>query len=418
MIEANINTPFIVQVFLLLLFARILGEFMERINQPSMIGELIAGVILGPSLLGIAEVSTYLKAISDLGVLLLVILAGLEIDINELRKSVKGKNLWIAIFGFVVPIISGFILGEIFKLNLILSIFLALCISITALPVSVRILIDIGKLNSDIGKRIISTAIFNDIVALLILGVVIDINEASNNIKGIIINISMSIINVITFMFVMFFAYKGFEKAKNKMPVINQKLEWFLDVLKGKESLFALVMVFVLIFSSLSELVGLHFVIGAFFAAVLLPREMLGSDNFEKVKQSTSSITIGFLAPIFFAFMGVEFSFESINNYLLLISVLLTSFISKIAGGYIGGRLANFSQSKSLALGVGLNARGIMELVIANIALQNGFIDVSMFSILVLMGLVTTMVTPFLLRIAFNKVDKIDKEQNLSIYIN
>ncbi len=411
MLEVCSNLPFIVQVFFLLLLARILGELMERINQPSMIGELIAGVILGPSLLGIANVSPYLKAISDLGVLLLVILAGLEIDVNELKKSVKGKNFWIALLGFVLPIISGLLLGEIFNLNLILSIFLALCISITALPVSVRILIDLGKLNTDVGKSIISTAIFNDVVALLILGVVIDIEVASDSIREMTINISFSILKVVAFMIIMLIAYKIFEKAKQKMPIINKKLEWFLDILKGKESLFALVMVFVLIFSSLSELVGLHFVIGAFFAAVLLPREMLGFDNFEKVKQSTSSITIGFLAPIFFAFMGVEFSFESINNYLLLFSVLFASFLSKIAGGFIGGRLANFSKPKSVALGVGLNARGIMELVIANIALQNGFIDVSMFSILVLMGLITTMVTPLLLRIAFNKVDKIEDYQ-------
>lgn len=408
--EVISNLPFIVQVFLLLFLARILGELMERINQPSMIGELAAGVILGPSLLGIANISPYLKAISDLGVLLLVVLAGLEIDINELRKSVKGKNLWIAILGFVIPVISGLLLGEIFKLNLILSIFLALCISITALPVSVRILIDLGKLNTDIGKSIISTAIFNDVVALLILGVVIDIKEASDSIREMTINISISIMKVVIFMFVMLLAYKLFERAKHKMPVINQKLELFLDILKGKESLFALVMVFVLIFSSISELVGLHFVIGAFFAAVLLPREMLGFDNFEKVKQSTTSITIGFLAPIFFAFMGVEFSFESINNYLLLLSIMFASFFSKIAGGYLGGRLADFSQSKSLALGIGLNARGIMELVIANIALQNKFIDVSMFSILVLMGLVTTMLTPFLLRFAFNRVEKFEKK--------
>jgi Kef-type K+ transport system membrane component KefB len=405
MLEVSSNIPFIVQVFLLLLLARVLGELMERFNQPSMIGELLAGVILGPSLLGVSIVSPYLKAISDLGVLLLVILAGLEIDINELKKSVKGRNFWIAILGFTVPLLSGLLLGVIFKLNFILSVFLALCISITALPVSVRILMDIGKLNTDIGRRIISTAIFNDVVALLILGVVLDTKEYSDSVKELSINITISVLKVVLFMFFMLFAYKILEKTKQKMPVFNQKLNMFLDFLKGKESLFAIVMVYVLIFSSIAELVGLHFVIGAFFGAILLPREMLGVDNFKKVKQSTSSITIGFLAPIFFAFMGVEFSFKSISNYILLLSVILASFISKILGGYIGGRLANFNKQKSLAIGIGLNARGIMELVIANIALQNKFIDISMFSILVLMGLITTMVTPFLLKTAFKKID-------------
>jgi Kef-type K+ transport system membrane component KefB len=201
-------------------------------------------------------------------------------------------------------------------------------------------------------------------------------------------------------------AYRLFHMAKSKVNFLNNKFEVFLNYLKGKESLFAMIMVFVLIFASLSELVGLHFVIGAFFGAILLPREMLGIDNFETVQKNTSSITMGFLAPIFFATMGVEFNLLSINNIYLLIVVIVASFISKILGGYLGGRLAKLSDIKSLTLGVGLNARGIMELVIANIALQNGFIDISLFSILVLMGIITTVVTPLLLKRAFTVIDR------------
>jgi len=398
--------PFVVELLLLLLTARMFGEIMERFNQPAMIGEVLAGVLLGPSLLGFAVFTNELKVISDLGVFLLVILAGFEIDIEELRKSIKGRSFWIALLGFIVPMLSGFIIGAIFQLQIMLSIFLSLCISITALPVSIRILMDLKKLKSDVGQKIISAAIFNDVLALLILGVILDFKESSTNIRDLSISIIFSVIKVLIFMILMVLAYRIFNKAKEKVSFLNDKFESFLKYLKGKESLFAMIMVFVLIFASLSELVGLHFVIGAFFGAILLPREMLGKDNFEAVQKNTSSITMGFLAPIFFACMGVEFNLLSINNYLLLLVVIIASFVSKIFGGFVGGKIAKLSNSKSLTLGVGLNARGIMELVIANIALQNGFIDISLFSILVLMGIMTTVVTPLLLKKSFALMDK------------
>jgi Kef-type K+ transport system membrane component KefB len=214
-----------------------------------------------------------------------------------------------------------------------------------------------------------------------------------------------TVIKVLSFMIIMIIAYRLFNKAKEKVSFLNIQFEHFLNFLKGKESLFAVVMLFVLIFASLSELVGLHFVIGAFFGAILLPREMVGQDNFHKVQQNTSSITMGFLAPIFFTTMGVQFNLFSINNIYLLLVVILASFISKIFGGFLGGRMAGMPKQESFTLGIGLNARGIMELVIANIALQNGFIDISLFSILVIMGIITTVVTPLLLKRSFQLID-------------
>ncbi len=400
------QVPFIVLLLCVLLLARMLGEIMERFNQPSMIGEVLAGIILGPTLLNFAHPSPELKVISDLGVFLLVILAGMEIDIEELRASMKGRNSWIALLGFIIPMFSGIVIGLIFKLDIMLTVFLALCISITALPVSIRILMDLGKLNSDIGQKIISAAIFNDILSLLILGVILDLNGNSFNYQQLSFKVLITVTKVVFFMALMLFAYRLFHRAKGKVTIINHKFQNFLSYLKGKESLFAVMMLFVLIFASLSELVGLHFVIGAFFGAVLLPREMLGIDNFNKVQENTSSITMGFLAPIFFAAMGIEFNLLSITNIALLIVVIIASFVSKILGGYLGGRMAKLSKPQSFTLGIGLNARGIMELVIANIALQNKFIDIPLFSILVLMGIITTVVTPFLLKRSFAEVDK------------
>ena len=165
----------------------------------------------------------------------------------------------------------------------------------------------------------------------------------------------------------------------------------------------------------LTELLGLHFVVGAFFGAILIPRSMFANRDFEKVQRSISGITMGFLAPIFFAMMGISFNFSALNDWLLLVVVLFASFFSKIFGGYLGGRMAGFSHAKSVTIGMGLNARGIMELVIANIALAKGFIDVPVFSILVLMALLTTIFTPFLLKEGFRLIDR-KSGSNLNTY--
>ncbi len=400
------HLPFIVNLLILLLTAKVLGELAEWFRQPSMIGEVLAGVILGPSLFNIIPGSIDIKAVAELGVFMLILLSGMEIEAEEIRNSIRGRNIWIALLGFIIPMISGFLIGLGFNFSYTFTIFLGLCIAITALPVSVRILMDLGKLNTVVGQRIISAAIFNDIISLLVLGVILDFNDTTKNLADLTFSITFTIVKVLVFIVVLFIAYRFFKFTKIKVNIVNPKVNSFLHFLRGKESLFALVILFVLIFASIAELLGLHFIVGAFFGAILLPRSMFAPGDFERIHKTTSGITMGFLAPIFFATMGIAFDISSLNNLLLLTVVMIAAFLSKIFGGYFGGRLAGFDNSKSITIGLGLNARGIMELVIADIALQNGFIDVSIFSILVLMALLTTIITPVMLREAFTRMEK------------
>jgi Kef-type K+ transport system membrane component KefB len=176
-------------------------------------------------------------------------------------------------------------------------------------------------------------------------------------------------------------------------------------VLKGKESLFAILFMFILLFATLTESIGLHFIIGSFFASMLLNKKLIGTKNIDLFHKTTSSMAMGFLAPIFFAGIGLEFKFSAIENYGLLVSIIAVSFLSKILGGYLGGRFAHMGHRQSITLAYGLNARGIMELVIANIAFREGFINVEIFSMLVIMGLVTTLSTPFLLKQSFQRLN-------------
>ena len=402
----SLELPFFANLLILLVLARLFGEIMERFKQPAMIGEILAGVLLGPTLLNFIHRTEELKVISELGVFLLVIIAGLEIHLDEIIKSMKGRNIVISITAFFIPLISGYLVGNYFGQDVMSTIFIGLCVAITALPVSIRILMDLGKLNSPVGQKIISVAIFDDVIALTILGILLDLKDVEPTFGNISQATVFTTLKLVIFLIIIALTYKLIQKLAQKENFIENQLNTILTFLKGKESLFAVFFVFILIFATMTESIGLHFIIGAFFASMLISKELVGEKHLETFHNTTNSMAMGFLAPIFFAGIGLEFQFSSIQNYPLLFAIIAVSFLSKIIGGYIGGRFARLNHKISLALGVGLNARGIMELVIANIAYKAGIINTEIFSMLVIMGLITTLSTPFLLKRAFKSIEK------------
>ena len=397
----HFELPFFTNLLILLVFSRLLGELFERFNQPSMIGEILAGIILGPSLFNLIHRGEELRVISELGVFLLVIIAGLEINFDDILKSMKGRNLIISFMAFFLPHFSGLAVGYFFGKDAMETVFIGLCVAITALPVSIRILMDLGKINSDVGQKIISVAIFDDVLALTILGILLNMKDTDMSWVSVIKVSAVSIFKLVVFLAILYFSYSFIKRISNKENYLESQLNRLLLILKGKESLYALFFVFVLLFATMTETLGFHFIIGSFFAAMLISDKLVGHRHMESFHNTTNSLAMGFLAPIFFAGIGLEFQISSIHNYGLLIAVLAVSYLSKIMGGYLGGRFAGLNKKISLTLGVGLNARGIMELVIANIAYKAGLIDAEIFSILVIMGIVTTLSTPIMLKRAF-----------------
>jgi len=397
----HFELPFFTNLLILLVSARIMGELFERFKQPAMIGEIIAGIILGPSLLNLIHRTEDIKVISELGVFLLVIIAGLEINIDDIIKSLKGKNIIISIMAFFLPIFSGFAVGYFFDQRLMTTVFIGLCVAITALPVSIRILMDLGKINTEVGQKIISVAIFDDVLALTILGLLLNINDTDLSVAAIVKVASISLLKLLLFVAILSISYFMIKKITKKGNYIENSLNKLLLFLKGRETLFALFFAFVLLFATITETLGFHFIIGAFFASLLMSESIVGKENLQNIETTTSSLAMGFLAPIFFAGIGLEFNIFSISNIGLLIAVLLVSYLSKIAGGYLGSRMAGLSNKTSISIGIGLNARGIMELVIANIAYKAGLINIEIFSILVLMGVLTTITTPMMLKKSF-----------------
>lgn len=404
-----LELPFFVNILILLVVARVFGEIMERFNQPAMIGEILAGVVLGPTLLNFIHRTEDIKVISELGVFLLVILAGLEINLDDVLKSLRGKNIIISLSAFFLPIISGFAVGKLFNQDVMTTVFIGLCVAITALPVSIRILMDLGKLNSPLGQKIVSVAIFDDVMALTILGILLDLKDVEKTFYSITTTTIFTLLKLAFFLIIVIISYRLIKRFTKEENFIEQQLNKVLGFLKGKESLFAILFVFILIFASLTEAVGLHFIIGSFVAAMLINKDLIGEKHLNTVHNTTNSMAMGFLAPIFFAGIGLEFKFEAISNYGLLIAIVFVSFASKIAGGFIGGKAAGLKTRESFVLGIGLNARGIMELVIANIAYQAKLINSEIFSMLVIMGLLTTLTTPFLLKRIFQSIDARNK---------
>jgi len=395
---SNYELPLFTNLLILLVAARLLGEVFERLKQPSMIGEILAGIILGPSIFNVIHRTESISIISDLGVFLLVIIAGLEIKIEGIIKSLQGKNIMVSLLAFFLPIFSGFAIGYLFDMSAMTTLFIGLCIAITALPVSARILMDLGKLNTPIGQKIISTAVVNDVLALTILGIILNVRTTDMELNSIAEVASISILKLFVFILILLAAFYIIRRISKSAKYIESYLNKLLSYLKGKESLFAVFFVFVLIFATITESLGFHFVVGAFFASILIGDNIIGKKHLKTIHDTTNGLAMGLLAPVFFAGIGLEFNFIAIQNYWLLIVVLAVSYLSKILGGYLGGKFIGLNNRTSLGLGFGLNARGIMELIIANIAYKSGLIDLEIFSILIIMGILTTVVTPFALK--------------------
>jgi Kef-type K+ transport system membrane component KefB len=393
--------PLFTSLLIVLIVARVAGEITERVGQPAMIGEVLAGILLGPSLLNAVHVTPELQAIADLGVFLLVLLAGMEMEVTQLTEAARGRGIWVAILGFVTPLGLGIGLGAVYRLDPTRALFLGLCLAITALPVSVRILMDLGKLHTRTGELIVSASVVNDIAALLTLGVILH-TSAGDGAPGSLLRASaLGLAQTGAFFLLVLGAYRLVEYWVGLRAHSRRAVTRVIQALRGKETLFALTVAFVLLFATLSETVGLHFVVGTFFAGILLSRRVIGPQNFEEVQKTASAVAMGFLAPVFFALIGLEFDVRSLTSWGLVAAVLATAFAGKVLGGYWGAAIARLPSAERWIVGLGLNGRGIMELVIANIALANGFIGTRLFSVLVLMAIVTTVVTPVLLRRAY-----------------
>lgn len=388
--------PLLTTLLILIVTARLLGRVFSRFNQPAIIGEMLAGVLLGPSVLNLITPSPALSGLSEFAVFLIVLSAGLEMNFKEVIDSMRGKGAVIALLGFLLPLTGGILVGVSFGLDVSRTVFLGLCVSITALPVTVSILQSFKLLDSTIARYSVATAIFNDIAALLVLGVILNLPEQKSYqaVAAATFNASWKLILLMTLIVSISVLIK---QVIQRGILIDQLSEKLVDLI-GNEALFGLLLLLVLVFGSVSAALGFHFIIGAFFGALLIDRTFFSPDRYKELELTLSSISGGFLAPVFFAYLGLEFKIQVIDSVWFVVVVLVVSIVTKILAGWLGGRLIGLSKSDALGIGFILNGRGVMELVIASIAYERGFIGQDLFSVLVLMGVVTTLITPLMFR--------------------
>lgn len=388
-------------LLVLIVAARLMGAVFNRLNQPAVIGEMLGGILLGPAVLGVIEPTRALAGVSELAVFLVILAAGLEMRFEDIVGAMKGGGLKLALLSFLIPFFAGVAVAQYFELDAMRTVFLGLCVSITALPVAAKILDNLGLLNTPIGRYAIATAIVNDVAAMLVLGVVL-VLPPQPTFMAVASSVSVAIAKLLGLAALVLVLNRGMAMLEAKgfaVQVIPERLVRWL----GPEALFGIVLLFVLAFGSVSEVLGFHFVIGAFFGALLLDKRHFLASRYNELKLTLDSITGGFLAPVFFAYLGLKFDFDAIRDWGFVAAVLLVSIFSKLLAGWLGGRLLKMEGRESMALGGMLNGRGVMELVVASIAYERGFIGPNMFSTLVLMGVVTTLITPWLVGKALPK---------------
>ncbi|MCD6123109.1 MAG: cation:proton antiporter [Spirochaetales bacterium] len=392
-----------VYTFLLLAAATYMGHLMVKFKQPEILGEILGGIIVGPAALFILslifvhekpeivryfsheEASILMQSLIDFAAVFIMLGAGLEIDRKDLLKAGKTSVLT-AVFGVIVPFTLGFYVGDkLLHLSLLASLYIATSLSITAVALSVATLIQIGKLNTKPGITIIGAAVVDDILGIIILSVLTSLNSGN----------SLELKHII-FIFVKALLFIGLSIAIG--PILGKLIFRRIEHLSLNERL-SIILIWVFVFSMAAHLVKLHLMIGAFLGGLTI-REFLRSNEVENIERWIW----GFFAPLFFAWTGFSVTISGTSVGLPLLYIVLAAFIGKILGGSLGALIGGIKPKHSLIVGIGMNGRAAVELVIANIALINGIISREIYSAIVFMAITTAVSTPFLLKLSSKKL--------------
>lgn len=380
-----------VSVIIILVAARLMGEVFQRIKQPPLVGELLAGAIIGPSILGIVMPSPDLEVLSNLAVFFLMFLTGLEMNLRAIRKA-GFSALVISVMAFFTPLLSGYAVSMAFGLSDVQSLFMGLLLSITAVPVSAIVLMQFGILNTRLGNTVMTAAVINDIMSLIVLSIILQISQDGGTGQIDLGALGSSALMISAFLGGIF----AFDfLARRTTHWLPKKVEPFFKGMQTKEAAFGVLLMITIAVSLIAQGIGLHFIIGTFFAGLIVFKELIGKQNFDRVYGIISAITFGFFAPIFFALIGIEFDASTMTSAIpLFLALLAVAIATKIGGGFVGARLVKFPRETSLAVGFLMNGRGMVELVIASIGFAAGIIDLTLFSVAIAIGFITTVIAP------------------------
>lgn len=405
----HVNTMFIllVQVTLILLASRVMGTVAAWLRQPRVVGEMVAGIMLGPSLFGWLapdlagdvfpdESVRLLNVLAQIGVIFFLFLIGLELDPKLLRK--EGHSAFVISH---ISIIAPFVLGAVLTLMLYpllfndttqmrftpVALFMGAAMSITAFPVLARILTERGLVKTKIGAVAIACAAIDDVSAWCMLAFVVAIGRAEGLVPGL-ITAGLSGVYILT----MFFAVR---------PALS-RLQRFHESRSGSsQAVVATVLVLVLLSAAVTEIIGIHALFGAFLMGAIMPKE---ASFVRLITDKLEDVTILFLLPIFFAYAGLRTQIGLLDSpYLWGLTglVVAVACLGKFGGSALAARACGLTWRESSAIGILMNTRGLMELVILTLGLQMGVITDAVFAMMVIMALVTTAMTSPILALVY-----------------
>lgn len=390
---------FLLEIALIFVATKLLGILCKKIHLPEVVGALIAGIIIGPSLIGIVnfegESGVFLEYAAEVGVVLLMYGAGLETDIKELKSNALASFI-VAAIGVVVPLGLGAGSYALFfhenimeNTELLKCIFVGVVLTATSVSITVQTLREMGKLKGAVGTTILGAAVIDDILGIIVLTIVTSMADPSVEIGSVFIKIGIYAVVLVVLYIVVKFS------------------EGFLATRDGKRraSIFGMAFCFILAFGS-EELFGIADITGAYFAGLMLCNSKIS----DYLDHRVETINNHFFSMIFFASIGIKATFSGmgLNMWIFAIVLTLAAIISKLFGCGLGAKASKFTWKESIQVGVGMVSRGEVALIVASKGQQVGLIDGELFAPIVIMVIVTTLITPILLKIAFR--DKPEKE--------
>jgi Kef-type K+ transport system membrane component KefB len=369
----------------LLLFVALAGYlFASRINQSAVVGEILIGLLVGPSVLGLITYTDFVSGIAHLGAVILLFVIGLEFEIKEIFKIKYG---FIALLGVIVPWIGGYWLSLVFGYDSASAIFVGTALTATSIAITANVLKELGKLDTEVAKAIIGAAVIDDILGLIALSITSDIVEGALSIS------SIGQIVIISIVFVAGGAYVGVHYISR----LIEKIDESYIAEKYPEFVFIFAMMFAFFYAMCAEFIGLSAIVGGFIAGVSFVKVNLKRSK--SVKEGAEYLQMIF-AAIFFVSLGIladlhEFSLSSLG---FLVVLTIVAVVTKVAGCGIPGKLTGLCTKDSLILGFGMAPRGEVAMIVALIGLQQGVIGQDIFIVIIMMSLLTTLITPIIYR--------------------
>lgn len=394
----------IIGVGILLFAAKLMAELFLRLKLPIVLGELIAGMVIGPFALGayivgsegvpLLHINNEIKVLGEIGAIVILFMAGLEMTPKEFLKGGKA-SFTVGTLGVIVPFAAGLAVFQMFGFDALQSMLIATALTATSIAISVQVLSEFGKLKSAEARLIIGAAVVDDILAIAVLSVVISIANGPGGVESIdISDVTIKILQVLGFFAAMLLA------SVWVMPKIITPRLW-----KAKGSVEGIATASFFGAAALAGSIGLSPIVGAFAVGMALSTTKV----FEKVENYAHQIGLIF-APLFFAIIGAQVDFRQVNMEILILSAIIiaVAIVTKLFGCGLPAMMFLKSKSKGMKVGIGMISRGEVGLIVAGVGVASGILTSSVYSTIVIMVAVTTIITPIWLKIEYRKEQKQD----------